>query len=137
MASKDKKGTKYYDVTKERRASSWEITLISAAIGATLGFFTAILVGACSKSATLDSILLVSLLATVVGFLLGLLAAWLYQTYFYDLLGQVTAPRPTAPPALAEPSNPSVSETPDSQATAEDKGAAVDYVFPEFSPDQR
>ena len=134
MASKDKKGSKYYEVTKERRASPWEITLSSASIGATLGFFTAILVGACSKSATLDSIILVSLIATVVGFLLGLLVAWIIRTYFAGVMDQVT--HVTAPSSSSAAPASDVEAAPVSSGEPE-KGSAVDYVFPEFSSDQR
>ncbi len=128
---KDKKGAKYYEVTKERRASSWEIILSVGAIGATLGFFTALLVGACSQSATLDTILVVALTATLLGFGLGILASWIFRKYFGELLTQVTQP-------LQAPTPP-VSETPPEavvvEATVEPKGQTVDYVFPEFTPD--
>ena len=133
MASKDKKGNKFYEVTKERRASHWEITLISASIGATLGFFTAILVGACSKSATLDSIILISLMATVVGFLLGLGVAWIIRKYFSGVLDQVTH---TADPIVPSTIDPGVA-APEATSAEPVKGSAVDYVFPEFSSDQR
>jgi hypothetical protein len=137
MAEKDKKNGKYYEVTKERKASSWEITMSVGAIGATLGFFTALLAGACSQSATLDTIVVVSLVATILGFAIGLLASWVFQTYFGNLLEQVSKPVKADP---AETSVPPSSEAVSVEATSnptEDKGQSVDYVFPEFSPDQR
>jgi hypothetical protein len=136
MASRDKKNGKYYEVTKERKASSWEVMLNVGAIGATLGFFTALLAGSCSQSTTLDSIVVVSLMATVLGFAIGILVAGVFQKYFGNLMEQVTKPNvsestgPTAMPS-AEAS------TEAEPVQAEDKGQSVDYVFPEFSPDQR
>jgi len=129
---KDKKGAKYYEVTKERRASSWEIVLSVGAIGATLGFFTALLVGACSQSATLDTILVVALTATLLGFGLGILASWIFRKYFGDLLAQVTQPLPAPSPAVSAPDPAPV----EAEAPVEPgKGQTVDYVFPEFTPD--
>jgi hypothetical protein len=142
MAGKDKTKGKYYEVTKERKASTWEITLSVGAIGAALGFFTALFAGACSQSATLDYIVVISLLATVLGFGIGLLVSWLFQKYFGNLLEQVSKPivatqgssiqgeTAQASPANAVDTNAAPSET-------EEKGQSVDYVFPEFSPDQR
>jgi hypothetical protein len=133
MASKDKKGGKFYEVTKERKASDWEIMLSVGAIGATLGFFTSLLAGACSQSATLDSIMVVSLLATVLGFGLGILVSWVFRKYFGNLLVQAAKPQVTPPAAVADES--AAPEAPASPT--DDKGKSVDYVFPEFSPDQR
>jgi phosphate/sulfate permease len=107
------------------------------AIGAALGFFTALLAGACSQSATLDSIVVVSLMATVLGFGIGLLVSWVFQRYFGNLLEQVSKPASSTSIPSPESDGAQVS-APDATSTpTEDKGQSVDYVFPEFSPDQR
>jgi phosphate/sulfate permease len=137
MAAKDKKNGKYYEVTKERRASTWEITLSVGAIGATLGFFTALLAGACSQSATLDSIVVVSLLATILGFGIGLLVSWVFQRCFGNLLDQVTKPVSSTSETVPENDGMQTSTPEPAPAETEEKGQSVDYVFPEFSPDQR
>lgn len=146
MASKDKTKGKYYEVTKERKASTWEITLSVGAIGAALGFFTALFAGACSQSSTLDSIVAVSLLATVLGFGIGLFVAWLFQKYFGNLLEQVSKPVASASGASLQEGTVQASSTDAAAASSsdvvsspetEDKGQSVDYVFPELSPDQR
>lgn len=136
MAS-NKKNAKYYEITKERKASRWEVTLSVGAIGAALGFFTALLAGACSQSATLDTIVVVSLLATVLGFAIGLLAAWVFQKYFGNLLEQVARPEDTQGTPEQSPVGAPAAVSDKPAAPADDKGQSVDYVFPEFSPDQR
>lgn len=133
--AKDKKNGQYYEVTKERKASNWEISLSVGAIGAALGFFTALLAGACSQSATLDTIVVISLVATVLGFGIGLLVAWVFQAYFGNLLEQVSRPKTADAPAPEAGTAPAVSEEATSAPT-EEKGQSVDYVFPELQPDQ-
>jgi len=137
MAPKDKKNVKYYEVTKERKASTWEITLSVGAIGATLGFFTALLAGSCSQSATLDSIVVVSLLATVLGFGIGLLVSWVFQRYFGNLLEQVSKPSVSTSVPSPEGDATQTASVEAVPSETENKGQSVDYVFPEFSPDQR
>jgi hypothetical protein len=132
--AKDKKNGTYFEVTRERKASTWEVMLSVGAIGATLGFFTALLAGACSQSATLDTIVVVSMVATIFGFGLGLLVAWVFQTYFNDLLEPVA--RPKVAPTEA-PVETAAAPAEGAAAPTEDKGQSVDYVFPEFQPDQR
>jgi len=125
--AKDKETGKQYLITKERPATPFEMILSVGSIGAAMGFFLTLLVGAVTASFTLDGLLLVSLVFSVVGFGLGLGVGWLIVRYLGDLLNVIT--RPTAHAA----------ETPAPEAGVkeEDKGKSVDYVFPELSPDNQ
>jgi len=135
MASKDKKNGKYYEVTKERKASTWEVVLSVGAIGAALGFFTALLAGSCSQSATLDSIVVISITATLLGFAIGILVAWVFLKYFGNLLDPISQTKVSdGSMSTMSPSSEASQEA--APAPDEDKGQSVDYVFPEFSPDQ-
>ncbi len=134
--AKDKETGKLYEITKERPATPFEMIVSVGSIGAAVGFFMTLVVGACTSSFTMDGLLLVSLVFSVTGFGIGLLVGWLILRYLGDLLNIITQPKPSAARVDAV-SAPSAAMPEAAVVTGEDKGKSVDYVFPEFSPDNQ
>lgn len=133
--AKEKETGKLYEITKERPATPFEMILSVGSIGAAIGFFMTLVVGACTATFTLDGLLLVSLVFSVVGFLLGLLVGWLILRYLGDLLNAITHPKTTATPMAAGMENPVDSSA--AGSGSEVRAQSVDYVFPELSPDNQ
>jgi len=134
--AKDKETGKLYEITKERPATSFEMVLSVGSIGAAVGFFMTLVVGACTATFTLDGLLLVSLVFSVTGFGLGLLVGWLILKYLGDLLNIIAVPKAAE---LTKPSSVAGGEAVAETAVMNevDKGNSVDYVFPELSPDNQ
>jgi hypothetical protein len=134
--AKEKETGKLYEITRERPATPFEMVISVGSIGAAVGFFMTLVVGACTASFTMDGLLLVSLVFSVVGFGVGLLVGWLILKYLGDLLNAITQPKSTVVKTSFAQTNAAV--PPDAAVVSwEDKGQSVDYVFPELSPDNQ
>jgi hypothetical protein len=134
--AKEKETGKLYEITRERPATPFEMVVSVGSIGAALGFFMTLVVGACTATFTLDGLLLVSLVFSVTGFAIGLLVGWLILRYLGDLLNVITRPQPPAPRVSRQGTDVDTA-TEASVVSGEDKGKSVDYVFPELSPDNQ
>jgi len=139
--ARDKGNGKSYEITKEKPATSFEMVLSVGSIGAAVGFFMTLVVGACTATFTLDGLLLVSLVFSVTGFILGVFLGWLILTYLGDFLGVLSFSKSAAPEVPSENFSASnegtVASVPTSAVVEGDAGKSVDYVFPEFSPDNQ
>jgi len=134
MAKKDKN---YYEVTREKPVGSLGLLLAGASAGTIFLFLITILICA-YDGIRLDDLIFYFLLAGFAGFFIGGAFTWAVLRYFTEItrpLGFEAAPVPPPPsegvePAVANDATPVVDDD-------ETKGKSVDYVFPEFSPENQ
>jgi hypothetical protein len=130
-----KKSKKFYEITKEKPITWWEIILTIGAMGAAIGFFLSLTIGIGVAGYPLDSLLFNSILSCVLGFGVGLLLGYIIVHYLETLLVEAGILKlDKVEEAKTSPESGATSEV--QAASAEvDKGKSVDYVLPEFSPE--
>jgi len=129
----------YYEITREKPFGTFQMLLVGGSAGSVTGFLIASLVGA-YEGLEMDSLVLVFLIASFLGFFFGALLMWLFLHYFSRLASEITltTDNPTSPSLVdkGEPeaqTNVEVNPVVDSE---EEKGKSIDFVFPELSPDK-
>jgi hypothetical protein len=137
MAKKDKDKL-YYEVTKEKSFGVFQMLLIGGSSGSVLSFLIVSLVCA-YEGVGMDTLVLVFLLTSFLGFLFGAVITWVFMRYsekFIPLSFLIESPsaktleKPAAQVSVAPEESPVVE-------TEEAKGKSVDFVFPELSPDKQ
>jgi len=135
MAKRDKKNE--YELTKEKPAGSLGMLLSGAAAGSVFLFLVFLLIGAYG-GLSLDNLIFYFLIAGLFGFALGGGVTWLLIRYFGEIVHFSGLVGPVASPAPApEPLNEEAAAPEESGVVEDGKGKSVDYVFPEFSPENQ
>jgi hypothetical protein len=140
MAKKDKKT---YEITKEKPAGSLGLLISGGAAGTGFLFLVFLMIGAYAGMG-LDNLIFYFMIAGFFGFFFGTGITWLLIRYFGEMvhLSGLAGPVASAPTAAAAAPAEEVMEAPlEGQAPLnpdeEAKGKSVDYVFPEFSPENQ
>lgn len=135
-----KKNKNIYEVTKEKPAGSFGLLISGGASGTVFLFLVTLLLGAYSGM-SLDNLIFVFLLSGFLGFFLGMGLTWIIIRYFGEVLNLSSLVEPaglrkTEAP-VPEPEMPDTTTEPVVSMEEEAKGKSVDYVFPEFSPENQ
>jgi hypothetical protein len=133
MARSDKNT---YEITREKPEGSFGLLISGGACGTVFLFLVTLLIGAYAGM-SLDNLIFYFLLSGFAGFLFGAGATWIIIRYFGEIVHFSNLAQPmaaAAPPEEAEPQP--ETETPVEEGS-EGKGKSVDYVFPEFSPENQ
>jgi hypothetical protein len=133
MAKKDKNT---YEITRERPTGSFGLLLSGGAAGTVFLFLVTLLIGAYA-GITLDNLIFYFLLSGFAGFIFGAGVTWILIRYFGEIIhfSSLAGPAALSHPA-PEPETQLETELPIEEGS-EEKGKSVDYVFPEFSPENQ
>jgi hypothetical protein len=135
MAKKDKNT---YEITREKPTGSFGLLISGGAAGSVFLFLVTLLIGAYA-GITLDNLIFYFLLSGFAGFLLGAGMTWILIRYFGEIIHFSSLVGSTAASASSnapEPEPQMEAESPIEEGS-EEKGKSVDYVFPEFSPENQ
>jgi hypothetical protein len=135
MARKDKDS---YEITQERPAGSFGLLISGGAAGTVFMFLVTLLIGAYA-GVSLDDLIFYFLLSGFAGFFFGAGMTWLTIRYFGEVIhfSSLAGPVAAAAPGPVDEMEPlPETETPVDEES-EGKGKSVDYVFPEFSPENQ
>ncbi len=135
MAKKDNKNT--YEITRERPTGSFGLLLSGGAAGTVFLFLVTLLIGAYA-GISLDNLIFYFLLSGFAGFILGAGVTWIIIRYFGEII-HFSSLVPSAAAAASQPAEPEtpMETEPVVEEGSEEKGKSVDYVFPEFSPENQ
>jgi hypothetical protein len=133
MANKDKK---YYEITKERPSGFLGLLLVGASAGAVFLFLFTILICA-YDGVGLDNLIFYFLLAGFAGFFMGGFLTWLIIQYFSELISSKPLETTTNHNSSNEVEQPPINNASPVADNDETKGKSVDYIFPEFSPENQ
>jgi hypothetical protein len=133
MANNDKK---YYVITKERPSGFLGLLLVGASAGTIFLFLVTILICA-YDGVGLDNLIFYFLLAGFIGFFIGGFLTWLIIQYFSELISTKPLASTTNPNSSDEVVQAPINDPSPVADTDETKGKSVDYIFPEFSPENQ
>jgi len=135
MAKKDNKNT--YEITRERPTGSFGLLISGGAAGSVFLFLTTLMIGAYA-GISLDNLIFYFLLSGFAGFIFGAGMTWIIIRYFGEII-HFSSLVPSAAAGSSQPTEPEPpmeTELPIEEGS-EEKGKSVDYVFPEFSPENQ
>ena len=133
MAKNDKNT---YEITREKPEGSFGLLISGGACGTVFLFLVTLLIGAYA-GISLDNLIFYFLLSGLAGFLFGVAVTWIIIRYFGEIIHFSNLAQPVAAAAAPEElEQQPATETP-AEEGSEEKGKSVDYVFPEFSPENQ
>ena len=143
--AKREKDKLFYEVTKEKPFGAFHILMVGGSAGSVLAFLIVSLVGA-YEGIEIDTLVLLFLMASIIGFLFGSLLTWLGWRYLEEFIpvsalwGGTNAPAvevPTPEPQVQEIAPAAEAEKATVVEDEEGKGKSIDFIFPELSPDKQ